>query len=80
MKDSVPAEINTSKKANINLAINSENITVNSAIKKSSILTAKRVKIEGGKRYRYRPVKGPIHRWSFSVDFIRPVRNKMVID
>jgi hypothetical protein len=78
MKDSVPAEINTSKKANINLAINSENITVNSAIKKSSILTAKRVKIEGGKRYRYRPVKGPIHRWSFSVDFIRRI-TKLII-
>ena len=40
MKDSVPAEINTSKNANVNLSINSENITVNSAIEKSSILTA----------------------------------------
>ena len=26
------------------------------------ILTAKRVKIEGGKSYRYRPVEGYIHR------------------
>jgi hypothetical protein len=34
MKDSVPAEINRSKNANVNLAINSENITVSSATKK----------------------------------------------
>lgn len=62
MKDSVPAEINTSKKANINLAINSENITVNSAIKKSSILTAKLAKMKRGKSYRYRRAEGYIHR------------------
>jgi hypothetical protein len=51
MEDSVPAEINTSKNANVSLAINSENITVNSAIKKSSILTAKLAKMKRGKSY-----------------------------
>jgi ABC-type ATPase with predicted acetyltransferase domain len=60
MEDSVPAEINTSKNANVSLTINSENITVNSAMKKSSILTAKLAKMEEGKSYIYRPAEGYI--------------------
>jgi len=39
-----------------------ENITANSTPKKAVFVTAKRVKIEDGKSYRYRQAEGYIHR------------------
>jgi hypothetical protein len=53
LRSGVPLQLNFSR---------SENITTNSTPKKAVFVTAKRVKNEGGKRYRYRPTQAHIHR------------------
>jgi len=44
------------------VAVSVENITVKSTPKKTVFVTAKRVKIEAVKSYRYRPAERNIHR------------------